>query len=611
MQQSFYTNKYIVLFVYIVLVLLIYTQTFHFDFALDDDLIKEGIEGKIIQFTDIFDVFKQRYNRVDYRPISMITFALEYFFVGTINSKIAHIVNVIIFILILFSTHFLFQLLFKGKYKLETFFIVCVFAVHPLVVEVVANIKSRDGLLSMLFACWSLYFFLKASFSNYKLRYLFYSWLFFIIGTFAKIDILGVLLFIVGFNFIKFNKRDWLWGIGIFAFFIITYSILRGSLVNYYLPIDTSVDSKLAITTFTENPVADLTGFLISIYTYLQVIFIYIGKILLPIKLCYYYGYNYYQLDTNFSIKLLVLFLMFVSIVIGVIFLSKRNRFVLIAGIGFLSFIFFATGFMTAVAGIVADRYTFMALPWFIMLFVFVLTHFLPIQNIYTKGIFVCMIVLLATTSFIRTQAWESMTTLVETDAPKLHNSYEGMRIATNVYIDNFKETNDTSYLNKGIQCALNANQVYEDNVLINTQLGQLLFLKNDLSNAEKYFKKAYTVDSSNASLLEFLGDVYYSKKDYINSENYYLRAYQFATDKHKQALINNISTLYYEQGFKEKTLNYNFDLIKRDSLNFAAYENLGYYYLTERDTNKARAYFNLAVKFGMPTEGVPNLSNK
>ena len=138
----------------------------------------------------------------------MLTFALEYFFVGTINPKIAHIVNVIVFVLILFSTHYLFQLLFKGKYKLETFFMVCIFAVHPLVVEVVANIKSRDGLLSMLFAIWSLYFFLKASFSNYKLKFLFYSWLFFIIGTFAKIDILGVLLFIVGFNFIKFNKRD-------------------------------------------------------------------------------------------------------------------------------------------------------------------------------------------------------------------------------------------------------------------------------------------------------------------------------------------------------------------------------------------------------------------
>ncbi|MCB9075278.1 MAG: hypothetical protein H6552_07060 [Chitinophagales bacterium] len=608
MQQSFYTNKYIILFIYIVLVMLIYTQTFHFDFALDDDLIKEGIEGKIFQFTDIFNVFTQRYNRVDYRPISMLTFALEYFIVGTINPQIAHIINVVIFVLILFSTHYLFQLLFNGKYKLETFFIVCIFAVHPLVVEVVANIKSRDGLLSMLLGIWSLYFFLKASYNNYKFKYLVYSWLFFILGTFAKIDILGIILFIVGFNFIKFNKRDWVWGIGIFAFYVITYSVLRVSLVDYFLPIDILDDSKLAITTFTENPVADLTGFLISIYTYLQVIFIYIGKILMPIKLCYYYGYNYYQLDTAFSLKLFFLFLIFVSIIIGVLFLAKKNRFILISGIGFLSFIFFATGFITAVAGIVADRYVFMALPWFIMLFVFVLTHFLPIQNIYTKGIFVCIVVLLTTASFIRAKAWENLSTLIETDVPKLHNSYEGMRIATNIYIDNFKATNDTSYLNKGIQCALNANHVYEENVLINTQLGQLLFLKNDFTNAEKYFKKAYSVDSTNVSLLEFLGDLYYSKKDYINSENYYYRAYQFATDRHKQALINNISTIYYEQGLKEKSLNYNFDLIRKDSLNFAAYENLGYYYLMESDTNKAKVYFNLAVKFGMPTEGIPSI---
>ena len=78
----------------------------------------------------------------------------------------------------------------------------------------------------------------------------------------------------------------------------------------------------------------------------------------------------------------------------------------------------------------------------------------------------------------------------------------------------------------------------------------------------------------------------------------YYQKA--FIHDSKNAELINNISTIYFEKGEKEKCLQYNFDLIKSDSTLFAAYENLGYFYLTEKDTSKAESYFKQGEKYGL-----------
>jgi len=100
---------------------------------------------------------------------------------------------------------------------------------------------------------------------------------------------------------------------------------------------------------------------------------------------------------------------------------------------------------------------------------------------------------------------------------------------------------------------------------------------------------------------------IFYTQKQYNLAEINFKKAYLLAKNKQKQILINNISTLYYEQNLLEKCVAYNQTLITQDSSNYAALENLGYYYINQKDTLKAKTYFVLAEKHGLEKNQIPS----
>src|SRR5690606_11975243 len=84
-----------------------------------------------------------------YRPLPRLMFALEWKLAPG-NASLSHWINVLLFAL---SCTFLFRVLARlinGKYYL-LFMAMLLYAVHPIHTEVVANIKSRDEILSLLF----------------------------------------------------------------------------------------------------------------------------------------------------------------------------------------------------------------------------------------------------------------------------------------------------------------------------------------------------------------------------------------------------------------------------------------------------------------------------
>jgi tetratricopeptide (TPR) repeat protein len=92
-----------------------------------------------------------------YRPLSLVTFAMEVGIFGKDHPGISHLLNVLIFAL---TGWLLFRLLVRllplpeGKpvWSSVAFMATALFIVHPLHTEAVANIKGRDELLALLFA---------------------------------------------------------------------------------------------------------------------------------------------------------------------------------------------------------------------------------------------------------------------------------------------------------------------------------------------------------------------------------------------------------------------------------------------------------------------------
>lgn len=176
-----------------------YFNSFFNENAFDDQMVitqneyvQEGISGipNILSKGSYYSYFHHNNSNEQlpggrYRPLSIVTFAIEQQFMGTIPSEkadsffkqditfntsgpeheqlaqqmhIRHVVNVLLYIVsIIVLLYFLRLIVFKGS-PMAAFIAALVFTIHPIHTEVVANVKSRDEILSLLFICLTFIF---------------------------------------------------------------------------------------------------------------------------------------------------------------------------------------------------------------------------------------------------------------------------------------------------------------------------------------------------------------------------------------------------------------------------------------------------------------------
>ena len=144
-----------------------YANTFSNQYALDDEAVIQRNEyvqqgfsgiGKILT-KDAYDSYYKQTNSNQklsggrYRPLSIVVFAILHQLFGE-SPLPGHVLNVLLYALcVLTIFYFLRKYLFrKTPYGEDIAFIsALLFAIHPLHTEVVANIKSLDEILSLLF----------------------------------------------------------------------------------------------------------------------------------------------------------------------------------------------------------------------------------------------------------------------------------------------------------------------------------------------------------------------------------------------------------------------------------------------------------------------------
>jgi Flp pilus assembly protein TadD len=149
---------------------LLYAATVTFGYAVDDkiyvtgnEFVQQGFSGipKILStelFTGYFGDERARVAGGRYRPLALITFAIEYQLFGH-APWFGHLVNALLYAGCCVLLLLLLQRLLPDKPL--ALFAVLLWAAHPLHTEVVANIKSRDELLSLLAALGALLYMLR------------------------------------------------------------------------------------------------------------------------------------------------------------------------------------------------------------------------------------------------------------------------------------------------------------------------------------------------------------------------------------------------------------------------------------------------------------------
>ncbi len=159
--KTFGQNSRLHYFLLAFIALLFYANSIHNEYALDDGLVitenpytRQGISG----IGDIFthDAYQWYYEEKGsagelsggrYRPLSIVTFAVEYEFFGA-SPALSHAVNVLLYLLTGLLIYYLLSHFWFEKNRPLAFLTAFLFLIHPVHTEAVANIKGRDELLA-------------------------------------------------------------------------------------------------------------------------------------------------------------------------------------------------------------------------------------------------------------------------------------------------------------------------------------------------------------------------------------------------------------------------------------------------------------------------------
>lgn len=151
-----------------------YRDCLPFGYVLDDQMVitdnkftKEGFSGiwdilTTESFEGYFGEKKELVQGNRYRPLSIVTFAMEYGVIGGLSPRTSHLINILLYGITAIFLMMVVSLLFRNSESKSwwlslPFFAALLFLVHPVHTEAVANIKGRDEIMSMLFSLLALY----------------------------------------------------------------------------------------------------------------------------------------------------------------------------------------------------------------------------------------------------------------------------------------------------------------------------------------------------------------------------------------------------------------------------------------------------------------------
>ncbi len=179
-----------------VLAMGVYAPSHHYDYVYDDDavikenkFVQQGLGGLgKIWTTSYFQGYQENMIARAYRPIPLTTLAIETEFFG-LKPGVNHKFNILYYGLIGFFLFLFLAKLLRNQAPVLPVFVSLVFLLHPIHLEVIANIKSRDTMLGFLGAVLAGFFLLK-HLDNRKILPLALSLMFFFFGLFSKEEVI-------------------------------------------------------------------------------------------------------------------------------------------------------------------------------------------------------------------------------------------------------------------------------------------------------------------------------------------------------------------------------------------------------------------------------------
>jgi protein O-mannosyl-transferase len=537
LNTSFWTKAKLHAWLIFIIAFGLYANTLTHDYAQDDAIVitenmftTQGISGwsGLLKYDTFYGFFKEagKANLVAggrYRPFTLMMFALEYQIFGK-NPLFGHLFNLIWYALTCVALYFLLLKLLSYKNKTDlaeagmlAFITTLIFTVHPIHTEVVANIKGRDEIMTLLGSLGAVWFSIK----------------FLEKGNVVNSIISGILFFIALMS--KENAITFLMVIPMMYYFFLEIKVSK--MISLMIPFVISTILFLGLRTnaignqlggeqmeLLNNPFLKFEngqyvplGFMEKMATIVYTLGKYIVLLLFPHPLTHDYYPRHIDIMTFGNPFVIISFLAYIGLVIWGTKQFFQGK---IEGFGILFYLvtlFIVSNIIFAVGTNMAERFVFMPSVGFCLVIGVLLTTFLKTKQIFILPIVTIIAVLFGLKTFVRNFDWKDDYTLFTTDVNVSENSTK-------------------------VQCSA-GGQMIERAVKENPKNPDPIVLQK----AIQHLKKSIEIHPLNKNAYLLLGNGYFYLKDFDKSVETYQKTLQIAPG-FKDAQ-NNLSKTCREAG--------------------------------------------------------------
>ncbi len=532
--------------VFLVLTLALYGNTLGHQYALDDALVltknsftTQGFSGipdilKHDSFTGFFGKEKKLVQGGRYRPLSLVSFALEYAFFGE-NPFVSHLINILLYATLVFVLFWVAQSIFHAfvpemPAKTLAFLAALLFLIHPLHTEVVANIKGRDEILSLLFAAlsfgWLLYEPFKSKIANVVL-----AAAFLFLGCLAKEQAIAFVAIVPFFFYL--TRKKWLPALTGLVLAGLSYVLIRQVVLGQALQVESQE--------LMNNPFLQATNgqhYATILYTWL----LYAKLLVFPHPLTFDYYPKQIPILGFQSPMVWLALLLIVLLLWQLVRQFRKQALVSFLLISFIASFILLSNLFFSVGTFMNERFLFAPSFFWTVLLAYVLWQLLqsPRKRVFALALLGLMFLAYPIKTFTRNKAWYNDFTLFTTDVKTSRNSaksncsaggalWEKGKLASNEKVQSNLYEQAESYLKKAVE-------IYPDYVDALLLLGNVSYdLHHDSALAAKYYwavlQRQSLHDQAYKNMLIVLGvsknsglqQDYYHKLEKIKPQDYTL----------------------------------------------------------------------------------------
>ncbi len=587
---------------------LLYANTLTHKFVLDDFgaladnwVIKKGIDGIPIILKTSYRFGINLLTDNLYRPLSQIMFAIEWQ-ISPKNPFIHHFGNVLFYALSILLLFKVLKKYFPKANPLIPLIITFLYAVHPLHTEVVANIKSRDEIMSFFFLMCTLLA-LHPWFTKRNIWGLILAIISYFLAFMSKEGVITFLAIfpIMGWYFTNSKTKDIVIASGLLIIPAIAYLAIRSSVLSTF-----GTDASTAIIDNFLSAAPDKASY------YATAIYLlgkYLWLLFLPVTLICDYSFNQIPIVGFNNLGTIASLLIYLGLGITSIWFIKRKSPIIFGLILFLSSISIYSNIVIPIGSSFAERFMFIPSLGFCITIVFLLFKLFKVpdeestlQLFYKKSpILMISLVLIISLFTVRTVAraseWKDQYTLFGKDIKRAPNSahlryYWGLAIRDKA-LEETDVNSQKSMMVTAISQFEKSTEIYPSYAESYEQLGLAWYRVKNLEKSLENYNKALALNNTKAVTYSNIGIIYFEQGNYPKALELYTKSLSLDPN-YADAYFNMGSTLGMLGRYEEAITNFE-KCIQFDPENAKAHQFIGMTYQNLKRDTEAHPWFDKA----------------